>query len=264
MKQLVGFTIQVLMLLSRVCASCQETMLRTRQHLYPPSKEIYSVLKTDTTLMQGSYQRISSIRVDTGKGNHKPVYKDIALINGYYTKGKKDSLWTERYWSGKLKMQGTYSNGVRTGIWEFCPYNGKPQEKYDYTTREFVSHIPDPGEEGQIYSVLNGKDTVQAKLDRSPFFIGGAGYLVSILNEEINYPLNAKNRGVMGKVYIMFTISSSGVASDFKVIKGIGSGCDEEALRAVKLIATDWVPGVLNGQPVSVQYILSVSFKVAN
>jgi TonB family protein len=78
--------------------------------------------------------------------------------------------------------------------------------------------------------------------------------------KNIVYPEQAKENGISGKVYITFTIDSNGKTSNHRVTKGIGSGCDEEALRVVKEIPDNWIPGLMGGQSVNIEYILPISF----
>jgi len=91
-----------------------------------------------------------------------------------------------------------------------------------------------------------------------PELIGG---LVSI-QRDINYPEMARRAGIEGKVYIQFIVNENGDVENPRVIRGIGGGADEEALRAVK--KAKFKPGVQRGQPVRVQYSLPVVFRLNN
>lgn len=64
-----------------------------------------------------------------------------------------------------------------------------------------------------------------------------------------------------GTVYVNFTIEKDGNISNPRILRGIGSGCDEETLRVIKLMPK-WIPGEENGQTVRVQYNLPVKFKL--
>ena len=68
--------------------------------------------------------------------------------------------------------------------------------------------------------------------------------------------------GTYGKVFIAFDINQKGEVSNYKVKSGIGHGCDEEALRVVKNIPSNWLPGVLNDKVVNVEYVLPISFQL--
>ncbi len=77
--------------------------------------------------------------------------------------------------------------------------------------------------------------------------------------ENIKYPKKALTLGVEGKVYVQFIVNADGKLSDFNVVKGIGMGCDEEALKVLKT-AEAWNPGKQRGKPVRVRMILPIHF----
>ncbi len=87
--------------------------------------------------------------------------------------------------------------------------------------------------------------------------------LMNFIFRNIRYPQLARDHGIMGTVVIGFVIEKDGSMSDFKILKGIGGGCEEEALRVVKLIHEKemfWTPGKQRGQAVRVQFNLPVRF----
>ncbi|RLD48169.1 MAG: energy transducer TonB, partial [Bacteroidetes bacterium] len=73
------------------------------------------------------------------------------------------------------------------------------------------------------------------------------------------YPPQAKNNGIQGRIFINFIVEPDGIVSDVKILKGIGGGCDKEALRVVKNMPR-WEPGVQKGKPVRVSYNLPIKF----
>ena len=104
---------------------------------------------------------------------------------------------------------------------------------------------PSPGDEGYI-----------AVAEVMPEPIGG---LIAI-NQKITYPEFAKRAGVEGKVYVLAFINESGDVDDVKLIKGIGMGCDDEVLEAVK--ATKFKPGYNKGVPVKAKFTIAFAFKL--
>jgi protein TonB len=62
-------------------------------------------------------------------------------------------------------------------------------------------------------------------------------------------------------VFIGFIVEPDGSLSDFKVLRGIGYGCDEEALRVAKSMPK-WKPGMQNGETVRVSYLIPINFKL--
>jgi protein TonB len=79
---------------------------------------------------------------------------------------------------------------------------------------------------------------------------------------KIKYPDEAQKAGVQGKVYLLIYINESGGVDDVKVIKGIGAGCDEAAINAVK--NTKFNPGKDNGVAVKVKLSLPITFKLTS
>lgn len=82
------------------------------------------------------------------------------------------------------------------------------------------------------------------------------------LQKKINYPEMARKAGIEGRVTIQFIVTENGNVEDPKVIRGIGGGCDKEALRVVK--QADFTPGRQRGKPVRVQYSLPITFRLQN
>jgi len=90
---------------------------------------------------------------------------------------------------------------------------------------------------------------------------GGEEKLFEYLGKSISYPQMAKEAGVKGKVYVQFVVEKNGAITDIKIIRGIGSGCDEEAKKAVKNMPK-WEPGEQRGKPVRVRFVLPVNFSL--
>ena len=225
----------------------QETEKIIEKHESPNYIEIYYVLKSDKSIRHGNYQKLG--------------HKNSLLVNGYYKNGLKDSTWTEYYWGGeKLKKKGNYADDKKHGVWEFYLYNGEIEQKYDYTSNELVYFILEPEEKDKEYKeiVKGGFKTV--KLERPPLYIGGSIMIKEIINENLNFPAMAKENKVSGEVHVIFTIDTIGKMSNVKIMRGIGSGCDEEAIRVVKLLPDNWIPALRNSQLVAVEHTLKIRF----
>ncbi|MEZ4737873.1 MAG: energy transducer TonB [Flavobacteriales bacterium] len=69
----------------------------------------------------------------------------------------------------------------------------------------------------------------------------------------------AQDASISGVVYVTFVVGKDGKIGDAKVLRGIGGGCDEEALRVVRSMPA-WKPGKQRGKPVTVQYNLPIHF----
>ncbi len=81
-----------------------------------------------------------------------------------------------------------------------------------------------------------------------------------IIYSNLKFPLQARQNGIEGTVVIQFMVEIDGTTSEHKIVRDIGGGCGEEALRVVKLLS-DWSPGELRGKKVRVRYNVPVKFK---
>lgn len=81
------------------------------------------------------------------------------------------------------------------------------------------------------------------------------------LSKHLRYPRAAQASSTEGKVFLAFVVEKDGSISNIKVVKGIGFGCDEEAVEALKKMPK-WNPGIQNGKPVRVRFTLPIVFKL--
>jgi protein TonB len=100
-------------------------------------------------------------------------------------------------------------------------------------------------------------------IESYPEFPGGQEAFVKFLRKNLRYPGMAAENGIQGKVILSFVIERDGELSNIKVIRGIGSGCDEEALRVLSK-SPQWKPGIQNNQKVRVAYTLPINFSLSN
>ena len=100
-----------------------------------------------------------------------------------------------------------------------------------------------------------------AVVEEMPQFPGGDKALQEYLVKNIRYPAIAKDNNMEGIVYVQFVIDETGDIINTKVVKGIGGGCDEEALRVVNNMPL-WIPGKQGGYKVKVLYTLPIKFSL--
>ncbi len=120
----------------------------------------------------------------------------------------------------------------------------------DAAVEEF-QFVPDDEEvvEEQIFLVV----------ENMPEFPGGEAAMYKFIGKNIVYPRMAKESGISGRVYVTFVVEKDGSVSDVKILRGIGGGCDEEAVRVIKAMPR-WNPGKQRGKPVRVQYRMPIKF----
>lgn len=104
-------------------------------------------------------------------------------------------------------------------------------------------------------------DELPILVEKKPEYLGGEAAMYKFINKHIKYPKKARKEGIEGIVYVQFIIDKEGNITKAKVIKGIGYGCDEEALRVVNKMPK-WTPGTQRGKPVQVTFTLPFNFKL--
>jgi len=104
-------------------------------------------------------------------------------------------------------------------------------------------------------------DTVHkyAVPDKQPEYPGGEEARMKFLIENIKYPELAVKNNVRGKVFVSFNVELDGSVTQIKVLRGIGSGCDEEAVRVIKMMP-EWIPGELKGKPIVTNFVIPIKF----
>jgi len=90
---------------------------------------------------------------------------------------------------------------------------------------------------------------------------GGMPAFYEFVAKKLKYPAQARRMGIEGKVFVEFVIERDGTITDVKAIKGIGAGCDEEAVRVLQS-APKWKPGKQRGKPVRQRMVLPIAFKL--
>ena len=105
------------------------------------------------------------------------------------------------------------------------------------------------------------KNGVYQIVEEMPQFPGGEKGMMEFVTKNIAYPQEARDKEIEGRVFVRFVIEKDGSVSDVKVAKGIGGGCDEEAVRVVKAMPK-WIPGKQDDKPVRVSYTMPFFFKL--
>lgn len=104
--------------------------------------------------------------------------------------------------------------------------------------------------------ILAGSGDYLAVAEKMPTIKGG----MKEIYEKVEYPKLAQEAGVQGKVYLLIYINEKGNVDKAEVVKGIGAGCDEAAIAAIK--KCEFSPAVIKGKPVKVKMAIPVQFKL--
>jgi TonB family protein len=105
------------------------------------------------------------------------------------------------------------------------------------------------------------KQEIFTIVESQPEYKGGIDAFRKYLMTELRYPLKARQMGVEGSVQVEFVVEKDGSVSEAKAVKGIGAGCDDEAVRVLKN-TQGFTPGTQNGKPVRVRMAVPVVFKL--
>ncbi|NVN93665.1 MAG: energy transducer TonB [Bacteroidetes bacterium] len=115
---------------------------------------------------------------------------------------------------------------------------------------------------GNSVAGINSVDTTTyIFVSQMPAFPGGLEELYRYLKSSVKYPNEARNMGIGGIVYTSFIISSTGSIEDITILRGVGGGCDDEAIRVLKGMPK-WNPGKQDGNAVNVKLNLPINFKL--
>ena len=106
-------------------------------------------------------------------------------------------------------------------------------------------------------------DSIYNIVEQMPRFPGGDQAMFDFIGKNVKYPQEAKEKEIQGRVFVQFVVEKDGSVSNVEVIRGIGGGCNEEAVRVVKAMPK-WEPGKQKGEPVRVHFILPFVFKMDN
>jgi TonB family protein len=119
-----------------------------------------------------------------------------------------------------------------------------------------------------LLSATDGQDPSQENAevffdeqDTPPTPIGGTEAWQRHLSENLTYPMSARMRGIQGTVLVSFIVNTDGTVEQVELVRGIGGGCDEEALRIIK-ISPRWSPGMIKGKAVRTRMTLPTRFKL--
>ena len=133
-----------------------------------------------------------------------------------------------------------------------CKQSNNQQSQAPDQPQKVTQTQPPPAEDNTVYKVTA----------RKPMYKGGNTALIQYLSSQIKYPETAKKEKIEGRVFVNFVVEKDGSISHVKVLRGIGHGCDKEAVRVIKGMLK-CIPGEnSNGQAVRVSFNLPIRFKL--
>jgi TonB family protein len=153
--------------------------------------------------------------------------------------------------NGRLEEKGQFVDGYRHGPWTGYHEDGQLYYEEEWKAGELVA--------GKSYSEDGTQSYTYRQAAEMPAHRGGLPGLARYLSRTLRYPATARKARIQGEVVIGFTVDEQGAVVDAKVLKSLGGGCDEEALRVMRGMEK-WEPGRVKGRPVMVAYILPLRF----
>ncbi|MBK6978113.1 MAG: TonB family protein [Cytophagaceae bacterium] len=130
---------------------------------------------------------------------------------------------------------------------------------------EDVGGIDIADDQQEVVEIVKVEKPVEEEIftavEQQPDFPGGQSAMYKFLGENIKYPAAAQRANVSGRVFVKFVVEKDGSIGAVEVLKGIGFGCDEEAIRVIKSMPK-WNPGRQNGKNVRVFYNMPVVYKL--
>jgi TonB family protein len=127
------------------------------------------------------------------------------------------------------------------------------------TVEPAAEAIAEPAAEAASAYVEKVEGEIFNMVDDSPVFPGGEEGRVAFLQQNLRYPESARDAGDQGTVFVSFVIRDDGRIANVKVLRGVSTAIDEEAVRVVKMMPR-WTPGKLDGEPVNVQFNMPIRF----
>jgi len=147
-----------------------------------------------------------------------------------------------------------------------------PEEVKGNTANESVKGVDesyeapvDPDAKGQETPVEPPKpveEEIFTAVEQQAEFQGGIAGFARYLQRSLKYPAAAQRANVQGKVYVQFVVNTDGSIQDVQVIKSVGFGCDEEAIRVIKS-GPRWNPGKQSGRAVRSRFTQPITFQLS-
>lgn len=176
----------------------------------------------DTLQYEGAYKGKNP------EGLHRHYYANGATVH-----------WTDEYVDGKQhgELRSYYPQGQLKRIERYLAGEFQSGECFreDGTPREFT------------------------RMQQVPEFPGGEAAMKEFIKKNFEYPRKARKNGVEGQVLISFVVDKTGEVTDIRVIRDIGWGCGQEAVRLLRIMPR-WTPGLSDDNPVKVRYSMPLNF----
>jgi TonB family protein len=206
---------------------------------YYPNGKLYNIksyVNEKNIFLKQCNDSTGRVIAENGNGNWLEFLDET--FKGGYTTGKVENGQQEGQWlvvTGEKHFSVTYQKGEKVSS--------------TYSDTQSVDQQDDPKKFRPVEIV--------------PDFPGGMEGFGKFIERNLRYPATARANNTHGRVIVTFVVERDGSLTDLKVARGIGDGCDEEALRIIKS-SPKWKPGYQDGKPVRVAYSVPIAFTLSN
>lgn len=201
-------------------------------------------------------------------GKYEKYNKKVLVQTGFYKNNLRDSTWTDFSFEGRIIATGKFKSDVKIGLWYYYSFKGDTIQIYNHTEKRMIYF--DKETEKDLFTKKFFPDSINFQGDTSkmkiptkmPVFIGGATYLQNLIMTNLTYPILDMENGIQGVSKVSFIINKSGQVVDVFALNSVSPNIDKEAIRLVKLMENNWEPAEVDGEKVSFQYTIPLTFKL--
>ncbi|GHU74440.1 hypothetical protein FACS189413_19200 [Bacteroidia bacterium] len=182
--------------------------------------------------------------------NHGRLIEEAHFSN--YEEKIRDGKSKTWYENGNLHSEIDYAankiHGQVLTFWE----DGTPKRIDQYKDGKYI--------EGQCFN-QQGDTIPHFDYQKMPHYSGGEKEMMRFLAEHIKYPIKTQKEKIEGRVIAKFVVTPEGKIGKIEIAKSLHPLLDKEALRVIRQMP-DWEPGLLDGKPVDVYYVLPIKFQL--
>ena len=235
-----------------------------KYYTYFPNGRIES---EESTMINGKEK---TVLVNKWFANGQLAYQKTVQINDSFQSEKYIAVWDtvgkqivingngmDEYYEGNLKNlvihSGLLKNGIREGKWIGKDSNNEIEYVESYENGNCIKGISYLGKDSLMY--VNPNENAEYKSGLTGFS--------SHLMYNLKYPSAAQRANVSGTVYVQFVVCTDGTLCNYKVLKGVGFGCDEESVRVLQLSSGKWKPGKIRGRAVRTRFTIPINYQLS-
>src|SRR6056297_1292544 len=211
-------------------------------------EELDLMTNIDKTGEQGYHEIIIYMSEEEQANRHESKLEQLRML-------EPEHIEAIQVWKGDQAVEKFGSRGEKGVIQVRTKLDA---ESYNNTLRALGMNPVTPESLTPQNSESSPQDDFFVVVEKMPELIGGLGSI----QQKMRYPEMARKAGIEGRVYVQFVVDENGNVVDPQILRGIGGGADEEAIRVVS--QAKFKPGMQRGKPVRVKYSLPILFSLGN